>query len=71
MYTNVILRVGLSDIVSVGVTVSVLHSFAGSPADGASPEYGGSLIRARDENFYGMTFAGGANNLGVAIKINW
>ena len=69
VYTNVILRVGISNIVSVGVTESVLYSFAVSPADGASPQYGGSVIQASDGNFYGMTFAGGANNLGAVIKI--
>ena len=46
---------------------TVLHSFAGSAGDGASPH--GSLIQASDGNFYGMTSAGGTKNVGVVFKI--
>ncbi len=40
-------------------TLTTLHSFMGPPGDGANP--GAGLIQASDGNFYGTTFAGGAN----------
>ena len=49
-------------------TVTVLHSFAGSTSDGANPY--GDLIQASDGNLYGMTWGGGANNMGTVFKIN-
>lgn len=48
-------------------TESVLHSFAGGPADGDTPA--GSLIQASDGNLYGVTSQGGANSHGVVFKI--
>lgn len=48
-------------------TESVLHSFAGGPADGDTPA--GSLIQTSDGNLYGVTSSGGASNHGVVFKI--
>ena len=48
--------------------VTVLHSFAGAPADGQIPF--GSLIQGSDGNLYGMTTAGGAHSLGTVFKID-
>lgn len=45
-----------------------LHIFTGGPNDGGQPY--GSLIQATDGNFYGMTFMGGANNVGAVFKMN-
>jgi uncharacterized repeat protein (TIGR03803 family) len=61
-------------------TLTVLHSFGGgsdgvnqapSPFDGILPFpfAGGGLIQAADGNFYGVTFFGGADNLGAVFKI--
>ena len=47
---------------------TVLYSFGGL-GDGNYPLYG-SLMRASDGNFYGMTSGSGANNAGAVIKIN-
>jgi uncharacterized repeat protein (TIGR03803 family) len=48
-------------------TITALHNFAGYPTDGADPR--GVLVQAGDGNFYGTTFAGGANNLGSVFKL--
>jgi uncharacterized repeat protein (TIGR03803 family) len=48
--------------------VTVVHNFAGSPSDGASPFAG--LIRDAQGNLYGTTAYGGANNSGVVFKLN-
>ena len=45
----------------------VLYSFKGGPSDGAGPN--GDLIQASDDNFYGMTYGGGANGFGTIFKI--
>ena len=45
---------------------TVLHSFAGAPADGNSPVV---LIQGSDGNLYGTTQLGGANNLGTVFKL--
>lgn len=50
-------------------TYAVLHSFAGSPDDGANPLFGG-LIRATDGNFYGTTEVGGPHGGGVAFRLD-
>ncbi len=47
---------------------TMLHSFSGSPGDGASPLAG--LVRGSDGNFYGTTALGGEHYLGTAFKIN-
>ncbi|HUM99018.1 MAG TPA: hypothetical protein PLI96_00860 [Halothiobacillus sp.] len=54
-------------ITSDGVEMP-LHLFTGSPSDGSGPT--GSLIQGTDGNFYGMTYQGGANNVGIVFKIN-
>jgi uncharacterized repeat protein (TIGR03803 family) len=45
---------------------TLLHSFAGGSSDGLQPV--GSLMQASDGNLYGMTSAGGANNLGTIFE---
>ncbi len=49
-----------------GGTYTVLHQL-NSPTDGAHPF--GSLIKGADNNFYGMTTSGGANNVGTIFRI--
>ena len=51
---------------TVAGTVTVVHTFAGGPADGATPF---SLILGEDGNLYGSTERGGANNCGVLFKM--
>lgn len=53
--------------ITPGGTETILHSFAGTPADGANPESG--LIQANDGNFYGITEKGGAYTSGAIFKI--
>lgn len=48
-------------------TETVLYSFAGGAADGASPQ--GSLLQASDGNFYGTTTYGGASNQGTVFRV--
>lgn len=47
---------------------TVLHSFAGSPTDGAFPVAG--LIRDKTGNFYGTTRFGGASDFGTVFKLD-
>jgi uncharacterized repeat protein (TIGR03803 family) len=47
---------------------TLLHSFTGSPSDGASPETT-RLIQGTDGNFYGVTPAGGANDRGTIFML--
>jgi uncharacterized repeat protein (TIGR03803 family) len=47
-------------------TETILYSFSGSP-DGANPE--GRLLRDSKGNFYGTTYAGGANGYGAVFKL--
>jgi uncharacterized repeat protein (TIGR03803 family) len=47
---------------------TVIHSFAGAPADGSQSLAG--LILGNDGNFYGTTSSGGASNSGSLIKIS-
>ena len=42
-------------------TVTVVHSFAGSPADGAAPM---TILQTADGTFYGVTNLGGTGNCG-------
>jgi len=46
-------------------TLTTLHSFDG--ADGSGP--GTALVQGSDGNFYGTTYAGGANDEGTVFKI--
>jgi uncharacterized repeat protein (TIGR03803 family) len=46
---------------------TVLHSFTGSPLDGADPN--AALIQGSDGNFYGTTTLGGAYGNGTVFKI--
>ena len=48
--------------------ISVLHDFAGYPSDGNIPV--GILTQGNDGNLYGMTYQGGASNLGTVFKIS-
>ncbi|MBS0580720.1 MAG: hypothetical protein JSR36_15795 [Proteobacteria bacterium] len=62
--------VGSADVSNVQVdcaagSESVLHLFPADPGDGATPY--GSLTRGSDGNFYGLTAAGGASNLGTVF----
>jgi uncharacterized repeat protein (TIGR03803 family) len=47
--------------------ITVLHNFTGYPNDGTNPI--GALVQGNDGNFYGVTYVGGANNLGSVFKI--
>jgi uncharacterized repeat protein (TIGR03803 family) len=47
-------------------TFTILHAFTGG-ADGKLPN--GPPIQATDGNFYGITYLGGANNLGTVYKL--
>lgn len=49
-------------------SLTTLHSFSGSPSDGANPVAG--LVQGSDGNFYGTTALGGANLKGTLFKIN-
>jgi uncharacterized repeat protein (TIGR03803 family) len=46
---------------------TVIHSFSGGITDGSQPY--GSLVKANDGNFYGMTYQGGANNKGTVFQV--
>jgi uncharacterized repeat protein (TIGR03803 family) len=48
-------------------TLSTLHTFCSSCADGSSPE--GDLIQATDGNFYGTTSLGGDGNGGTVFRL--
>lgn len=50
-----------------GSTFTVLHVFAGSPADGAAPY--ATLFRDSKGNLYGTTVTGGANGSGAVFEI--
>jgi uncharacterized repeat protein (TIGR03803 family) len=54
--------------VSASGTESVLHSFSGSPTDGATPMAGVTLDPAG--NLYGTTYAGGANGVGTIFEVD-
>ena len=53
--------------ITPGGTVTLLHTFAGGPADGAYPRV--SVIQAVDGNFYGSTPSGGAGSQGIVFTI--
>jgi len=50
-----------------GGTITGLHNFTGYPADGTYPL--GALVQANDGAYYGVTYQGGAHNLGSVFKI--
>lgn len=52
--------------VTPGGKLTVLHSFS-SATDGQNPQV--AMAAASDGNFYGVTFTGGANNLGTLYKL--
>jgi uncharacterized repeat protein (TIGR03803 family) len=58
---NTVLRLTLSG------TETVIHSF-GDTGDGVDPS--GTLLQASDGYLYGMTYQGGANDLGTVFKID-
>ncbi len=49
-------------------TETVLHSFDGSPSDGAAPGYG-ALLRDTAGNLYGTTIAGGSAGVGTVFRL--
>jgi uncharacterized repeat protein (TIGR03803 family) len=51
-----------------GSNYRIVHTFAGSPADGANPY--ASLIQATDGKLYGTTQSGGANNAGTLYRLD-
>jgi len=53
-------------ITSPAQTFTTLHSFGST--DGANSH--GALVQATDGNFYGTTYAGGANDFGTVFKVN-
>lgn len=53
--------------ISTDGSESVIHSFTGSPSDGAVPF--SSFTADQDGNLYGTTNIGGANNYGTVFKV--
>jgi uncharacterized repeat protein (TIGR03803 family) len=49
-------------------SLSTLHSFSGSPSEGANPV--GGLVQGSDGNFYGTTAFGGAHLQGTVFNID-
>jgi len=47
--------------------LTTLHSFSGSPSEGANPV--AALVQGTDGNFYGTTASGGAHSQGTAFRI--
>ena len=48
-------------------SLTTLHSFSGSPGDGAVPVAG--LVQGTDGNFYGTTALGGAHGAGTVFNL--
>ena len=48
---------------------TLLHGFAGSPSDGATPEFGHPIID-QSGSLYGVTDSGGASDYGVLYKLS-
>jgi uncharacterized repeat protein (TIGR03803 family) len=46
---------------------TILHSFGGTPADGAAPNLG--VVQGADSNLYGTTSKGGTNGYGTVFKL--
>lgn len=53
--------------ISAAGNFTTLHSFSGSPDDGADPFAG--LVQGTDGNFYGTTTLGGANYVGTIFQM--
>jgi uncharacterized repeat protein (TIGR03803 family) len=52
---------------------TLVHSFAGSPADGGVPSGGlpsADLVRDAAGNLYGTTYSGGASGYGIVFKLD-
>lgn len=60
-------NLGLIYKTSAAGAIKTLHTFSGYPNDGANPI--GAMVQANDGNFYGVTYLGGAKNLGSVFKI--
>jgi uncharacterized repeat protein (TIGR03803 family) len=56
-----------SRIASAQTAYSIVHTFAGSPAEGSDPETG--LVQGSDGNFFGTTSEGGAYGYGTVFKM--
>ena len=69
--TSVAIGSAVAVVVSTGPaltrTVTLLHSFAGTPTDGAGPS--GVIIQGSDGNFYGTTAGGGQVGIGALYQI--
>jgi len=57
----------VSGAACAGSSLAILHSFAGG-SDGADPV--GGVVLASDNNLYGTTFSGGANNSGTVFRLS-
>ena len=62
-----LLFTGAAQRASAQTTYTILHSFAGSPTDGATPNAG--VIVDKDGNLYGTTIGGGGG-AGTVFKVN-
>jgi uncharacterized repeat protein (TIGR03803 family) len=60
-------RCGTVFKITPGGTLTTLSRFDNYPTDGVSPVAG--LIQATDGNFYGTTYAGGANGYGTVLQM--
>lgn len=65
--------VGTSNVTNVSIscapgTLTIIHSFGGTPTDGTNPQAG--LITDNAGNFYGTTYSGGAIGGGTVFKIS-
>lgn len=65
--------VGTSSVTNIAVscaagTATILHSFAGAPSDGVTPQT--DLVMDSAGNFYGTTRFGGADSLGSVFRIS-
>jgi uncharacterized repeat protein (TIGR03803 family) len=58
---------GMAFELTTSGTLTALHSFGGSPSDGAVPL--AALTLGKDGNFYGSTSVGGPNGLGIVFKM--
>ncbi len=47
--------------------ITILHNFTGYPSDGTDPI--GAMVQGNDGAFYGVTWEGGASNLGTIFQI--